>query len=275
MHRKLLFINILLFFAASISSAFGWGDLSHKMINKAACGAVPSEIRNFFLANADYLSEHAIDPDLWKKNDKSEGPKHYIDIDMYGSYPFNVLPHSFEEAKKKYGEDVVIKRGTLPWIIVEYTNKLTDAMKRQNKDEILLFAAALGHYVSDAHMPLHTVENYDGQLTGNKGIHARFEVHMINKYPDKFKILPAEGKYLSDPLEHAFSIVLESYVWADNLLVADTKAKQGEPDYNDSYFAKLLKYTKHIADQQMSSSAENIASYWYAAWKNAGEPKLP
>lgn len=274
MCRKLLFINILLFFFIH-ALTFGWGDLAHKMINKASCQAMPPEIREFFLKNSDYLSEHSIDPDLWKRNDKSEGPKHFIDIDMYGAYPFSALPHNYDEAKRKYGEDVVIKRGIVPWTIVDYTDKLSDAMKRQNKDEILLFAAALGHYVSDVHMPLHVVENYDGQLSGNKGVHARFEVHMVNKYIDKLKIAPDIGLYISDPLEFAFEVILESCVWADNLLISDTKAKKGEADYNDAYFEKLFNYTRHIADLQMSKSAEHIASYWYTAWKNAGEPKLP
>jgi hypothetical protein len=42
--------------------------------------------------------------------------------------------------------------------------------RKTKKHEILFIAADLGHYIADAHMPLHTSDNHDGQLTDQKGI---------------------------------------------------------------------------------------------------------
>ena len=41
--------------------------------------------------NIDFISEHAVDPDMRRYAIAEEGPRHYIDIDHYGPYPFNIL----------------------------------------------------------------------------------------------------------------------------------------------------------------------------------------
>ena len=63
----------------------------------------------------------------------------------------------------------------MPWYIQDIMTKLTKAFKDKRKTEILFLAADLGHYIGDAHMPLHTSANHNGQLTNQKGIHALFE----------------------------------------------------------------------------------------------------
>ena len=46
-------------------------------------------------------------------------------------------------------------------------------------DDVLRTAADLGHYLADAHVPLHTTGNYNGQRTNQTGIHALWETHNV------------------------------------------------------------------------------------------------
>ena len=48
--------------------------------------------------------------------------------------------------------------------------------------DIRFFSAIIGHYVADAHVPLHAVLNYNGQLTGQTGIHNRWEDELFIRY---------------------------------------------------------------------------------------------
>ena len=48
-----------------------------------------------------------------------------------------------------------------------------------NLEDVLRTAADLGHYLADAHVPLHTTGNYNGQRTNQTGIHALWETHNV------------------------------------------------------------------------------------------------
>ncbi len=260
---------------------WGWGFFAHKWINRAAVDTLPAEARGFFERHRDYLSEHAVDPDLWRNTDPDEHFRHFIDIDMYGPFPFKELPRDFEAAKKKFGEAVVIERGIAPWWIEKQYGRLIGFMKSGATDSLLIVAAALGHYVSDLHMPLHTVENYDGQLTGNKGIHSRFEAEMIEKFADKIRLQPEPAEYIDDPRAFIFGVVMQSYRLADELLQADTQARASGKEYSQredfdrAYYHALFGQTGDLAARQMSHAATAVGSIWYSAWIDAGQPRLP
>ncbi|RMD98403.1 MAG: hypothetical protein D6814_07650, partial [Calditrichaeota bacterium] len=146
--------------------ARSWGFWGHKAITRRAISSLPAECRAYFTQNAKLLVKHSIDPDLWRKFDKAESNRHYIDIDMFGNFPFNDLPHAYPDAVKKFGAKKIKKAGIVPWRIVEFTDSLAWAMKHKDRKLILRYASALAHYVEDVHMPLHTVKNYNGQLSG-------------------------------------------------------------------------------------------------------------
>ena len=76
----------------------GWGFNAHIRINSDAIAALPQGMRGFFEKEREYISEHAVDPDKWKSTDKGEFPRHFIDIDLYGTYRFNELPRDCNEA---------------------------------------------------------------------------------------------------------------------------------------------------------------------------------
>jgi len=277
--------SILLFFFIGIplvfhASVYGWGFFAHKWIMQLAVDALPLEMRPFFQDHKDFLAEHSIDPDLWREIDPDEFVKHYIDIDLYGSYPFNELPRSFSEAIKVFSEDSVKSRGIAPWIVIERFEALVAAMKKNKKYAILANAAALGHYLSDLHVPLHTVENYDGQLTGNDGIHARFERSMIEKHSDKIEPKVQEARMIQEPLSFVFQVVLDSYLLVEKILNADTHSKKAGSEnvshdsYDDEYYSSLFAHSKLIAEKRIAASAHALASFWYTAWIKAGKPVL-
>ena len=211
---------------------------------------------------------------VYKTGDPSEGPRHFLDIDIYGPYPFVELPHDYDEAVAKFGVEDVTKRGLATWRIAEYTQLLSEAMKSGDAENIVQTAGALAHYIEDLHMPLHVVKNYNGQLTNQHGVHQRFEDDMVDAYAEQIHLSPKPAMEIEDPLEAAFDIVLDSYVYADNLLHADRKAKLGEDTYGASYLEKLFRFSGWIAVRRMNNAATATASYWYTAWLLAGKPEL-
>ena len=211
---------------------------------------------------------------VYKTGDRTEGPRHFLDIDIYGPYPFGELPHDYDEAVAKFGVEDVTKRGLATWRIAEYTHLLSEAMKSGDTEKIVQTAGALAHYVEDVHMPLHVVKNYNGQLTNQHGVHQRFEDDMVDAYAEQIYLSPEMASEIEDPLEAAFDIVLDSYVYADNLLHADRTAKLGEDTYGTPYLEKLFRFSGWIAVQRMNDAATATASYWYTAWLLAGKPEL-
>ena len=54
-------------------------------------------------------------------------------------------------------------------------HRLTDAFKEKDQAKILKLSAEIGHYIADAHVPLHAHSNHNGQYTGQQGIHGFWE----------------------------------------------------------------------------------------------------
>lgn len=280
-------LAILVFFLfIPWEKAFCWGFKAHRTINKNAIETLPLSIKPFFSSYKDFLIEHSIDPDIWRKEYPETSGFHYIDIDMYGDYPYSQLPRDFNQAVKKYGLKMVRERGTLPWKIDEYTDKLSESMRRGEVDEIILTSAVLGHYVADAHVPLHTVENYDGQFTGNDGIHRRWETFMIEIFESRYKSSPDSAVYIEDPLDFAFKIILEGNRLAHLIFAADDSARKvlsekekgllmgRKEKIPQKYFEILYRYSGELAWQRMDAASSAIGSLWYTAWIKAGRPEL-
>ncbi len=272
------------------SAVFGWGFWAHREIHKYAIRSLPDELRSFFVENADTIIAKAVEPDQRRFTDPREAAYHFIDIDRYGQYPFNELPRSFDEAVKKFGRATVDSNGTVPWRIVEFTHKLSDAMRRRNAREIIFYSSNLGHYIADAHVPLHTTENYDGQLTDQKGIHARWESRLSEKFGAEYQLGPETVEYIADPLAKAFEIVLESYRLVDSVLALDREVRMEIPqadllkavqrrgrteyEFSDQYYVRYHQKLHGMVERRMKDSIRRVASFWYTAWVDAGKPNL-
>lgn len=120
------------------------------------------------------LAEHASDADIRKAWDPTEGPKHYIDIDNYPEF-LNTghIPTTLDSVIALHGNDFVYDNGILPWATLTTFDSLQACFEREDWDNAVLFAADLGHYIADGHMPMHITRNYNGQLQAiPESIHA-------------------------------------------------------------------------------------------------------
>jgi hypothetical protein len=281
-NEKVLGCRVLRFliFAASFGLAAGpaanaWGPTAHRLTNRWAVETLPSEIRPFFESNRQFLIDHANDADAWMAKDPFERKRHYIYLDKYGVFPYLTLPHSFQRAIEQYGKSRINRDGLLPWQIGDYSLRLTNAFKAKNWEEAKLDAAVLGHYVADANDPLHTTQNYDGQLTGQTGLAARFEIRLIDRFSNFFIQAPQDAVKIDDPTEFAFQITLEAHTWVDHIVLEDRRSLVGLQSFNDDYFNRFYSQVGSTVMQQINAAAHDVGSYWYTAWLNAGRPLLP
>jgi hypothetical protein len=293
MNRRLaLFSTLLALSLVTVTSQlFSWGFWAHREITRYAIRSLPAEMGTFFTANAESLIARSVEPDNRRYVDSTEGYHHYIDIDRYGTFPFEELPRSYDEAVEKFGKTTVDTNGRVPWRIVEFTGRLSAAMKRGDRNSIIFFASNLSHYIADAHVPLHTTENYDGQFTNQKGIHARWESRIPERYGKGFNLQPAEVEHIADQLDHAFRIVLESFPLVDSVLQFDRQVREGMKDseafrrverrgrtefeFSDAYYARYYELVGPSVRRRMQDSVRRVASFWYTAWVDAGKPELP
>jgi hypothetical protein len=256
-------------------SARAWGPTAHRLTNRWAIETLPPEMRAFFEANRQFLIDHANDPDIWMVKDPFERTHHYIYLDKYGVFPFLKLPHSFKAATEQYGKSRINRDGLLPWQIGEYSLRLTNAFKSQNWEEAKQDAAVLAHYVADATDPLHTTQNYDGQMSAQTGLTDRFEIRLIDRYSNFLIQAPQDAVKIDDPTEFAFQTALEAYTYVDKIIWEDRRSLEGLSSYNDDYFTRFYSRVGSIAMQQINAAAHAAGSYWYTAWLNAGRPQLP
>lgn len=278
---------VLLFF---FHDALGWGFWAHKEIHRYAIQSLPEGMKKFFEENSEAIIARSVEPDQRRYKDPQEGFYHYIDIDRYGLYPFSDLPRSYDEAVKKYGRSTVDSNGTVPWRIANFTAKLTQAFKHKNRNDIIFYASNLGHYVADSNVPLHATENYDGQLSGQKGIHSRWESALPERFGAAYRLAVRDVEYISDPLQHAFSAILRSFSLVDSLLAADNDVRKALPEselvkvvqkrgkteieYSDAYFDRYHRRLNGMVERRMEDAIRDVASFWYTAWVNAGKPEL-
>jgi hypothetical protein len=257
--------------------AEAWGFEAHKYILARAIPLLPPEIRPFFEKFQTTIVEHAIDPDLWRTAGwEQEPPRHFLDLDAYGASPFSTVPHNYDEAVRRYGRDFVEKNGTLPWRVEEIYRKLTEAFTLAapySRDNIKFFASVIGHYVGDAQVPLHSAINYDGQLTRQWGIHARFETDLFLRYRQRLRVTPAPAVRIASPRDFIFQSLVASYGHVAGLLEADKAAVQGRDVYDDEYFEKFFAQMQPVLERRLAESITGTASMITSAWNEAG--RLP
>ncbi len=269
-------------------AAYGSGPAGHHMVCDAAIRNLPEEMRPFFTHYRDYILEHSTDPDQWAKEDESEGPRHYINLDIFDRYPFRKIPHSYEATVKKFGKEQVDKQGTVPWVIEEYQKKITEAFKLKRWDQVRFYASIMSHYLADAHQPFHTTKNYKGQLTGNlmapeqrdhRHVHIRFEHSLLEQFKDEFREgtlkRTRRATHIRNVQNHIWGFVIRSYRYVDPVIKADLEITKKHPVFDTEYYELLKKKTVKIAVQQLAESASDLAALWYTAWVDAGRPELP
>jgi hypothetical protein len=294
---KILTALFLLFFIGSgINLLFAWGAWGHKHINKAAVFALPEGMRKFYYNHIDFITEGAVVPDLRRGllNDKDETPRHYIDMEEFGDIPVSAFPKTTEEAYKKYDSAFLNKTGYLPWYIQNVTQKLTTAFKNKNKSEILFLSAELGHYIGDAHMPLHTASNFNGQFTNQKGVHALWESEIPELFGNSYDFKTDDAKYIKDITEETWDIIAHAHSLEDSVLLADKQTRTKfskedmykkdasgklvlsyhQPVFSEAYAKAFNDAMDGMVEKQLRLSIQDVSDYWYTAWVNGGSPDL-
>ena len=280
-------IWLLIITLAPISFIGAWGYDGHRRINYIASKQIKGPFGQFLKQNSEPLKWYAVAPDYNKKIDKEEFHKHFIDSDFYDKYPFDNIPKNYSTLVSKYGEDNIKKYGIAPWTIKETSDRIIDLLKRNQFEEAVYNMGVLGHYISDLHMPLHTVINYDGQFSGNEGIHKRWELHLVNKYIKNIKPV-GEIETVEDPWTFSMKIVKESFKAHHLILEADTKARklltkeQAEKlksyetlSFEKPYLDVLFAETGDLLRDRLGRAVIRLASIWKYCWEEAGKPELP
>jgi hypothetical protein len=276
---------------AALIGFSSWGFLVHRTINQLAIYSLPAPLQAYFHADMKYLVENAPRPDIRRNTDKTEDTKHFIDLEMFGPNAANDMPLEWEAAVKKYGEDSLKKYGWGPYNAMMQMQHLTNAFKSKNKDSILFYAADLGHYIGDLHVPLHTTSNYDGQLTGQKGLHGLWESFIPELRIDQYELYSKhKATYLKHPAEALWKDIRYANALLPQMFAKETQLTAKftpETKYKVQmrYGKESKMYTKEFAEAyalelgptingQLIASANLIADFWYTAWVNAGKPDL-
>ncbi|RYY64557.1 MAG: hypothetical protein EOO12_09355 [Chitinophagaceae bacterium] len=280
-----------LFFAALVIGLSSWGFLVHRTSTQLALYQLPEKLQPFFYENLDYLVRYSVRPDQRRNSDKSEGSKHFIDAERFGPGGLAGMPHDWNAAVAKYGEDSLLRNGYVTYWVINQKGKLTEAFKSGNRDSILFYAADLAHYIEDAHVPLHTTENHDGQLTNQKGMHSLWE-SMIPEIELSSYNLYEEHKatYLKKPEEAIWKAALDANALLPQMFALETETSKAFTDSTKyryqmrngresrSYSTAFAKaYAERLAptiNQQLVRSAHLVADFWYSAWVDAGKPNL-
>jgi hypothetical protein len=266
-----------------------WGLEVHRLITDRAIDRLPAEVRPFFAADRAFVVEHAVDPDLWKAMDLRgtlgvESPNHYFDLDGLGSAPpFADVPHDRRAFIDKYGSAVANRTGRLPWQMAAVYTRLVDAFGRAGRGsgaavaqtDARYLAAVLAHYVEDAYVPFHAVVNYDGQLTGQRGIHARFETALVLGHTRALTWPSVPVRAIPDVTAFAFDTLRESAALAGPVLDADRRAAAAHPTHDAAYYTAFWDGCGSLLSRRLGEAASGVASAIAAAWQAAGAPDLP
>jgi hypothetical protein len=229
-----------------------------------------------FMSWAAILAEHASDADYRKDEDPEEGPRHYLDIDNYpGFLASGRIPQTYDSVVALYGEAFVIDNGVLPWATMRTYDSLVSCFKRFDWEKAVLYASDLGHYVGDAHNPLHITRNYNGQYTNNYGIHSRYETGMINTFQNEILMTGTGISFITDLDDYIFSYIYANYIYVDSIMAADTYA-QGVAGNTTSYEYKaaLWEKTRSYTVALLNKASNTLAEMIYSAWVDAGKPDM-
>lgn len=372
-----LFLGLLLLLQGA-KSATDWGFFGHRKINRMAVFTLPPDLIGFYKKNVEYVTDHAVDPDKRRYATKHEAVRHYIDLDIWGEYPFEDFPRTHMEAMMKYtdifiidekndtlhvlGNDLRIdedetyikfkkrkketatigKRdyqnfiynnilplyyeeewtvecdsfqryfeevfdlkncqkifakdgfseyGVLPFHLMRMQNKLTNAFRGGDVEAILRFSADYGHYIGDAHVPLHTTENYNGQLTNQVGIHAFWESRIPELFAEEeYDFFVGKAEYVEDKVDFFWNIILDSHLLVDSVLGIEADLVRRFPEDKQFCFDSRNDRTirtqcrafaqaysdrmKGMVEERMTAAIRNLGSLWYTAWVDAGQPDL-
>ena len=256
-----------------------WGDKGHRIVNGTMLRTLPPELRAYYAGREDFLRDHASDPDTWRNHDRKESPRHFLDTEVYGGA--EKVPLEVEQAIQQVGREEFIKNGQVTWVIQDRWKDLVEAFQSGDRDRIALATAILGHYVGDVHVPLHSSRNHDGQETGQRGVHVRWETGLVERYVVESELKVRPAKLDPDLMKAPWKWLRESYVLAPKVLASDKEADRTTPmDPNNhrgtrkegAYWTIFWAGQRETVKQRLEQSAESLGDLVLSAWVRAGKP---
>lgn len=243
------------------------------------------------MREVEWLSAHATDADKRKHTVEREAPRHYLDRDAPALTCLDTLGYApwYSRAECACTEDTLWEYGVLPWQIQWSQEKLVEAFDAKDREAILRAAADLGHYVADAHVPLHTTLNYNGQLTGQEGVHSLWETRLPELYGGGYDLVVEEVNYISSVGDWAWGVIGESHGHVGPLLHAEMElSKSWDGDgrvreerggimslqRSEPWCAAYEHALEGMVEERWRMAIQGVSSLWYTAWVDAGEPNL-
>lgn len=244
----------------------------------------------FYKHHMSTIIERSVNPDKRRYINENEGPRHFIDLDAYGSDPLAQLPKKWQEAIEQYGDSTLIQHGIVPWHMVRVKYYLTQAFLNQDADQILKISADLGHYVGDAHVPLHTTSNYNGQKTNQRDIHGFWESRLPELFDQQYDLFVGKAEYIENVNDAAWNAVANAHLALDSVLIFEAQISQEfsptkkysfevrgnqtvkvySYEFSEAYHQRL----QGMVERKMRASIKLIADLWFTCWVDGGQPTL-
>lgn len=286
-NRKALLISILI-----IPLTPHWGFLAHEQINYLAVFTLPPELFGFYKANIEYLRKNSGNPDKRRMLVEGEAARHYIDVDHYElEPPLDTIRLTWDSACSRFGREQIEEHGIAPWNILRLKYALSVAFRKKNYADILRISADLGHYVGDIHVPLHANSNYDGQKTGQHGIHALWESRLPELFLSEYHLITGKAQYLNNTASALWDVIEESYSLSKFVLSGEkqlreelgeekmfaTDIRNGNPfrTYSLLFRKRYHKIMEGMVEKRMREAIYLTGCIWFSAWVDAGQPDLP
>ncbi|PMD98357.1 hypothetical protein BWI97_04140 [Siphonobacter sp. BAB-5405] len=279
---------LLIFLQIPLYPAFSWGFYAHQRINRLAIFTLPPEMGRFYKKNLMYLMENSVNPDKRRYAVVGEAARHYLDVEAYGDSVWN-KPY-WKDAVAYWGEDTLNTHGIVPWHIQRMKFQLTEAFQQRNIARILKLSAEMGHYIADGNVPLHTTRNYNGQLTGQEGIHAFWESRLPELYAEQYDFFVGTAAYVRSPARRSWEAVRQAHHCLDSLFSLETQVTQElgqsrkysleergnviQKTYSREFSERYHQLLNHQVERQMRASVKMIGDFWYTCWIDAGQPDL-
>jgi len=290
---QLLLLSGLLFLLTSTQNKSHWGFSGHQRINEFAVYLLPLELQQFFMAHQEELIAQAVAPDQRRYIQEAEAARHYIDLDHYykkGERPFWNLPQNWNDAIDCHGLDTLLAHGIVPWHVVQMKYRLQKAFEQKNLQQILKYAAEIGHYIADAHVPLHTTQNYNGQLSNQHGIHGLWESRLVELEAEKYNYWIGPAQYLPSVQKAIWQAIAGSHAALDTVFsmekfcstqIAEAEKYSFEQRgttmtrvYSRKFCKMYHEKLNGMVERRMRAAILMVASVWYTAWVDAGQPDL-
>ena len=268
----------------------GWGFFAHQKINRLAIFTLPPEMIGFYRQNIQYITEKSLIPDKRRYVVKNEAPRHYIDIDVYGDSAVYLMPRYWKEAVLAYSEDTLNAYGIVPYHINSVSNWLIRAFKNGDTDQICRLSADIGHYIADANVPLHTTENYNGQLTRQWGIHGFWESRLPELFFSDYDLLTGKAEYVENLQLYAWDAVVQSHEALDSVLFFEKELtlkyrESKKYGYEERGNSTVRTYSYHFSrdyhkklngmvERRMRASIKMVGDFWMSCWVKAGQPNF-